>query len=163
MNKQEARWTFEYVELPEAMFGEDASEIVQTIICMHQQFFINVFNLLNSDDPDYVCPYTVKDFDIDVMLLGNNAGLIRITMPQVENPGEFVRIYIGHDSMFQRIRLYSVMMDEDGDRCFMTWVDDSHYKNHGKILVSESKENQAVFDLYVKYLQSTEKPDEGNV
>ena len=122
-----------------------------------QQFFINVYNNMNADAPGYICPYTVRDFDIDAMLLGDYAGLIRITMPTVENPGELVRVYIGHDKKFERIRLYSVRIDEDKDRCFMTWVDDSHYKNHGKIFVSEAEENQAVFDFYVKYWLSTEK------
>ena len=50
MTKQEARWTFEYVILPEAMFGDNASEIVQGILYTHEQYFINVFNLLNAAD-----------------------------------------------------------------------------------------------------------------
>ena len=161
MTKQEQRWYLEYVLLPESMFSEQASEIVQGIMVTHQQFFINVYNNMNADVQGYVCPYTVKDFDIDAMLLGDYAGLIRITMPPAENPGELVRVYIGHDNRFQRIRLYSVKIDEDGDRCFMTWVDDSHYKNHGKIFVTEAEENQAAFDFYVKYWLSTEKGTEG--
>ena len=160
MTKQEARWTFEYVILPEAMFGDNASEIVQGILYTHEQYFINVFNLLNVADPNYVCPYTVKDFDIDAMLLGDYVGLIRITMPNIENPGELVRIYIGHDDHFQRIRLYSVKIDEDGDRCFMTWVDDSHYENHGKFFITEGQENKAALDFYVQYWLSTNKKDD---
>ncbi len=158
MTKQEQRWYLEYVLLPESMFSEQASEIVRGILVTHQQFFINVYNNMNADVPGYVCPYTVKDFDMDAMLLGTDIlGMIRITMPPAENPGELVRIYIGHDNRLQRIRLYSVKIDEDGDRCFMTWVDDSHYKNHGKIYVSEAEENQAAFDFYVQYWLSTEK------
>ena len=155
LSKKEQRRYLEYVLLPESMFGEQASEIVQGILVTHQQFFINVYNNMNADNPNYTCPYKLSDFDIDALLFGENiAGLIRISMPPAENPGELIRVYIGHDNKFEHIRLYSVMVDEDGDRRFMTWVDDSHYKDHGKIFVSDGVENKAALDFYIKYLLS---------
>lgn len=156
MTKQEQRWYLEYVLLPENLFGEQASEIVQGILITHRDFFINVYNNMNADNPGYICPYKESEFDIDAMLLGEFAGMIRISMPPVENPGELVRVYIGHDRKFERIRLYSVRIDEDGDRCFMSWIDDSHYKNHGKIFASEAEENQMAFDFYMKDLLAAE-------
>lgn len=160
MTKQEARWNLEYVTLPEGLFSEQASEIVRGILYTHEQFFINLYNLLNADDPNYVCPYKVSDFHMDAVLWGERAGVIRISMPPAENPGEYVRMYIGHDDKFQRIRLYSVMVDENGDRCFMTWLDSSHYRNDGKIFNTEAQENKQALDLYIQYLLSTDKSPE---
>ncbi len=122
MTKQEQRWSLEYAVLPQGLNSENASESVQGILELRGQLFVNVLNLINKDDPDYVCPYKDTDFDVDAVLLGNRAGIIRVTMPPAENPGEYVRIYIGHDEKLKRIRLYSVSIDEDGDRCFMTWL-----------------------------------------
>ncbi len=157
MTKKEARWNLEYIILPECLFSEQASEIVWGMLNTHEQGFINLYNNLNADDPNYVCPYKVSDFHMDAMLWGERAGVIRVTMPPAENPGEYVRIYIGHDDKFQRIQFYSVMIDENGDRCFMTWLDDSHFRNHGKIFMNEAMENKQAFDFYRQYLLSTDK------
>ena len=50
MTKKEQRWYLEYVWLPEAMYGENASDIVQGILFTKQQFFINVYNNINAED-----------------------------------------------------------------------------------------------------------------
>ena len=155
MTKKKQRWTLEYVVLPEGLYSEKAYSTVHGLLDMRGQLFFNVYSLMNADDPDYVCPFKDTDFDVDAVLLGDRAGVIRVTMPPVDNPGEFVRIYIGHDEKFQRIRLYSVAIDEDGGRCFMTWLDDSHYKNHGKIFISEAEESKAALDFYVQYLHDS--------
>ncbi|MBR0342918.1 MAG: hypothetical protein IJH64_11885 [Oscillospiraceae bacterium] len=162
--KEEQRRTLEYTVLPQGLYSENASESVQGILELRGLLFINVLDLINEDDPDYVCPYKDTDFDVDAVLFGDCAGIIRVTMPPAENPGEYVRIYIGHDEKLQSIRLYSVAIDEEGDRCFMTWVDDSHYKQHGKIFITETEESKAALDLYVQYLQETteEKNKPGN-
>ena len=157
MTKQEQRWTLEYAVLPQGLNSENASESVQGILELRGQLFVNVLNLINKDDPDYVCPYKDTDFDVDAVLLGNRAGIIRVTMPPAENPGEYVRIYIGHDEKLKRIRLYSVSIDEDGDRRFMTWLNDSHYKDHGKIFITEAEESKAALDFYIQYLQETKE------
>ncbi len=157
MTKKEARWNLEYVILPQGVFSEQASEVVRGMLYTHEQFFINLYNLLNADDPDYVCPYKVSDFRMDAMLWGERAGVIRVSMPPAENAGEYVRVYIGHDDKFQRIKLYSVMIDENGDRCFMTWLDDSHLRKHGKISMTEAQESKQALDLYIQYLLSSDK------
>ena len=158
MNLQEQRHLIEYEVLPEALLSEHGSEAVQAILLHNRNYFIRLYNTLNKDNPDYVCPYKPADFGFDALMLGTNlAALMRITMPPIEAAGDMIRIYIGHDNKLQRIRLYTVRIDENSERHFMTWVDDSHYYDHGIIKCSEAQENKEVFDLYVKYWLESEK------
>lgn len=159
-NKREQRRYLEYEVIPGGLYcdSRDVAGLVQGILMTHTQFFINIYNTMNADNPDYVCPYTADDFKMDALLFGTNiAGLIRFTMPPVENPDELTRLYIGHDNRFEHVRMYSTKVDADGDCHLMTWIDDSHYYDHGKTALTEGQENKQVLDWYVEYLMRENK------
>lgn len=42
----------------------------------------------------------------------------------------------------------------------MTWVDDSHYIDHGKFKLSADDEMRVVMDFYMKYLSKCGKDSE---
>lgn len=153
MNSQKTRHTIEYEIIPEYVFSNQGADFVNTVLVRKQSLFVDLYKSLNSDNEKYICPYTEDDFGIDAMLVGANmAAIIRVTMPPILADGDLIRIYFCHDSAFDNIRLYTVMVDEDGDTRFMTWVDDWHFKDHGKFTLNESQEQKNVIDLYVKYL-----------
>ncbi len=77
-------------------------------------------------------------------------------MPPVLKDGDMIRLYICHDAALQNVRLYSIVIDADGDTSFLTWVDDSHYKNHGKFNLSEGEELRTVHNFYMQYLNSVQ-------
>lgn len=77
-------------------------------------------------------------------------------MPPALKDGDMIRLYICQDAVFQKVRLYSIVIDADGDTCFLTWVDDNHYKNHGKFSISEGEEIRTVQNFYMEYLGSVQ-------
>lgn len=153
MNTQKTRHIIEYEIIPEYVYSDQGADFVNTVLVRKQSLFVNLYKNLNSDNEKYICPYTEDDFCIDAMLVGGNiAGIIRVTMPPVLADGDLIRMYFCHDAAFDNIRLYTIMIDEDGDTRFMTWVDDSHFKDHGKFTLNEWQEQKTVIDFYIKYL-----------
>ncbi|WP_026658217.1 hypothetical protein [Butyrivibrio sp. AC2005] len=160
MNTQKDRHTIEYEIIPECMYSDSAADFVNTILIKKHHLILEMYSRLNGNVPGYVCPYTSDDFDIDAIVVGNMAGIMRITMPRILQAGDMVRIYICHDEVLSRARLYTVRIDEDFDTCFMTWVDDSHYIDHGKFKLSEADEMKTVMNFYMKYLSESEHASE---
>ncbi len=152
INTQQDRHTIEYEIIPELLYSEQATDFVNTILLKKHYLILEFYKRLNEDVSGYTCPYSPKDFDVDAIVVGNIAGIMRITMPTVLKAGDMVRMYICHDSTLGRARLYTVRQDEDNDTCFMTWVDDSHYINHGKFNLSLADEMKTVMNFYMKYL-----------
>ncbi len=153
MNAQETRHIIEYEWIPEMVYSDAATYFVATVLQRRQELIIDMYKMHNQGVPGYQCPYTVNDYNIDAVLIGDIAGIIRLMMPPVLADGDITRMYICHDEKLGRVRLYTIMIDSEGDTCFMTWLDDSHYKNHGKFRLSESQEMQTVQSFYLKYLK----------
>ncbi len=155
IDTQRDRHTIEYEIIPEYMYSDQATVFVNTILLKKHHLILEMYSRLNEDVPGYVCPYSPEDFNVDAIVVGNIAGIMRITMPPALQAGDMVRMYICHDVSFGRARLYTVRVDEDNDACFMTWVDDSHYINHGKFKQSLEEEMRTVMNFYMKYLSET--------
>ncbi len=154
---QTDRHTIEYEIIPEWVYSERATDFVNTLLVKHQHLLIEFYNYLHNNRPDYKCPYQEKDFQMDAMVIGNSVAVVRIKMPPVLKAGDMTRMYICHDENLGNVMLYTIRIDEDGDTCFMTWVDDSHYKNHGKFKLSEGEEIKVVTDFYMKHLADANK------
>ncbi len=154
MDTQKTRHEIEYEWIPEAAYSDKEQDFVKAVLMKKHELFLDLYKLWNSYIPRYRCPYTAEDFKVDATLIGNVAGILRVTMPPVLKDGDMIRLYICHDVDFQKVRLYSIVIDADGDTCFLTWVDDSHYKNHGKFSISGGEELRTVQDFYMKYLGS---------
>ena len=152
MNIQRDRHTVEYEIIPEYIYSDKSTDFVNTLLVKKHYLILELYEVLNDSTPGYVCPYSSKDFSADAVVVGNSAGIMRITMPAILQAEDFVRMYICHDAFLSNARLYTVRMDVDNDTCFMTWVDDSHYIDQGKFKLSESDELQTVMNLYMNYL-----------
>ena len=152
INTQKTRHTIEYEIIPEYMYSDKATDFVNAILLKKHYLILEFYERLNDNVPGYVCPYTPKDFDVDAIVVGNIAGIMRITMPPILQADDIVRMYICHDASLSNARLYTIRMDENNNTCFMTWVDDSHYINHGKFKLSEGDEMRTVMNFYMKYL-----------
>ncbi|WP_026525394.1 hypothetical protein [Butyrivibrio sp. MB2005] len=157
MDTQRDRHTIEYEIIPEYMYSDKATDFVNTILIKKHYLILEMYRRINADVHGYTCPYTEKDFDVDAIIVGNIAGIMRIHMPAPLHSGDIIRMYICHDVELGRVRLYTVRVDDDNDTCFMTWVDDSHYINHGKFKLSERDEMKTVMNFYMKYLSEDEK------
>ena len=149
---QRDRYTMEYELIPGYMYSDKATDFVNTILIKKQYLIMELYQIINADVPGYICPYTAKDFGVDAIVVGNIAGIMRIHMPAPVHAGDMIRVYICHDAELRRARLYTVRVDDDNDTCFMTWVDNEHYINHGKFKLSESDEMKTVMNFYMKYL-----------
>ena len=152
INTQRDRHTIEYEIIPEYIYSENATDFINTILIKHQRLIIDMYNRINRDVSGYICPYKDSDFVMDAVVIGNIAGIMRVKMPPALQAGDIIRMYICHDQNLENAVLYTVRVDEDYDTCFMTWVDDSHYRDHGKFKTTESKEMQTVTDFYMKFL-----------
>ncbi len=146
------RHMIEYEIIPEFMYSERATDFVSTVLMKKQFLFLELYRRLNSDKAGYLCPYLPSDFSVDAVLVGDMAGIMRITMPPILEPGDILRMYICHNERLEKARLYTVRTDSDGDTCFMTWVDGEHYINHGKFKLREEDEMKTVVNFYMKYL-----------
>lgn len=149
------RHKIEYEIVPECMYSERATDFVSTVLMKKQYLFLEMYQRLNADMTGYLCPYLPDDFGVDAVLIRNMAGILRITMPPILEPGDIVRMYICHNDALEKARLYTVRIDCDGDTCFMTWVDNEHYINHGKFKLREEDEMKTVVNFYMKYLSKT--------
>lgn len=152
MDTKKDRHTIEYEIIPEYMYSDKAMDFVNTILLKKHYLILELYERLNDSVPGYVCPYKPSDFNVDAIVVGNIAGILRITMPPVLQAEDIVRMYICHDASLGNARLYTVRMDENYDTCFMTWVDDSHYIDHGKFKLSESDEMRTAMNFYMRYL-----------
>lgn len=153
MNEQDVRYIIEYEWIPEYAYSERGSDFVYTVLMKKQELFAELYKLCSKDFGG-PCMYEAKDFKIDATIIGNMAGVMRVTMPPIRKAGDMIRLYFCHDAEFQNVRLYSIIIDVEGDTCFLTWVDDSHYKNHGKFSISEGEEMRTVQTFYMDYLGS---------
>lgn len=153
MNTQETRHYIEYEMIPEYVFSDRGADFINTLLIKHEQFFVDIYKACNSENPKYVCPYSDSDFKIDAMLIENDtAGVLRVKMPPALTDGDIVRMYFCHDVSFKNIRLYTISIDGGMNTRFMTWVDDSHFKDHGIFSLTEADENRTVVDFYMNYL-----------
>lgn len=153
MNEQNARYKMEYEWIPEYVYSERGADFVYTALLKKQELFAEIYKLCSKDLGESSI-YEAEDFKVDATIIGNIAGILRVMMPPVCKAGDMIRLYFCHDAEFQNVRLYSIIIDADGDTCFLTWIDDSHYKNHGKFRLSEGEEIQTVQTFYIEYLGS---------
>ncbi len=123
------RYYIEHDLLPELILGENGVSILYGLLKEKGEFFVDLFNRLNSEDINYHCPYKISDYKIRGIKLNDDKYCVEISLPRPEREPLCKNIYIIHGQHYEDRRYFTIERGHSEKEQFLCeWTSDKKHK-----------------------------------
>ncbi|MCD7764001.1 MAG: hypothetical protein LUI14_12580 [Lachnospiraceae bacterium] len=141
------RYMLEHNILPQFITGENGAATIALINQKEGNFFVEMYQTMNKNEEQYICPYSSHDFKIQrIRLAGGTPGrlALQLQMPVPERVPLCGYVFILHDEHLENRRYITAELSASGHLMLCEWRNGQHL-NYG--VYSKNTINNALIGL----------------